>query len=235
MYKLICNDVIVDVLKEVKYIRYLSKYNKFVLTDKSSAHGVYGSDNKTIYIFEGKLDCPQNNHWKIVKMQKINDDEYLNLYDKLLNKILVQSNLAKLYVERQEKIKEMSAACNETIISGVSVRLSDGYYHNFRLTVEDQLNLLSIDSEIRSGVQSFIYHETNKTCKIFTADDMKKVIETATKFRNSHTTYFNILKHCINSMNNTNEIQSVYYGIDISELNPSSEIQTLLKEVQYVK
>ena len=50
MFKIIYNDIVIDIIKTVTWVRCLKKSKRIVNTDKSSAHGFYGSDNK--YAFE---------------------------------------------------------------------------------------------------------------------------------------------------------------------------------------
>ena len=229
MFKVIYNDIVIDLLETVKWVRCLKKSGRIVNTDKSSAHGFYGSDNKTVYIMEGKY-CPPDKNFKLVRLQPINEAEYKELYDKLLNKVLIQANLVKLRETKIAKINELSEICNKTITDGISVLFNDGYYHKFRLTLEDQINIEALRAQVDAGATKLIYHETNKVVELFDADDIKRLIQAANKHRLYHTTYFNILKHCINNMYNTDEVNRVQYGDSIDLFDVSDDIKRLLKE-----
>ena len=229
MFKVIYEDKIIDLIKDIIWVRCLKKSGKIVNTDKSSAHGFYGSDNKTVFILEGKY-CPPDRNFKQVRLLRISKEEYEELYDKLLNKVLIQANLIKLREAKEAKIAELSQQCNEQIVTGVSVLFNDGYYHNFRLTVEDQLNIELLKTQLAAGAQQLLYHETNEVVRLFDADDIQRLIDAATKHRLYHTTYFNILKYCINNMYNTDEVNNVHYGDDIQNMNAPKELITLLKE-----
>ena len=111
----------------------------------------------------------------------------------------------------------MSRSCFEVITNGIDVELSDGNTYHFSLTVEDQLNLITISSMISEGQSTLPYHADGEQCVFFSADDMLKVIETATNFKTYHTTYFNSLKTYILALETIDEIKSVYYGVDIPE------------------
>ena len=45
---------------------------------------------------------------------------------------------------RAHKTKRMSEECNNAIVKGIFVVLSDELVHHFELQVEDQINLLSL-------------------------------------------------------------------------------------------
>lgn len=116
-YKLMNNDIVMDLLKEIHYIRYLPKSKRWVLTDSFSAQGVMGSDYETIYYLEDKANTAEEKHIK-VRVEKINEKEYYrlaeevalrkkeneNLYNEISNlknqldqqNILLQQILAKL-------------------------------------------------------------------------------------------------------------------------------------------
>ena len=47
MYKVIWENKIIDVIDKPRYVRYIKRADKFVLTDVSSAHGIYSSNNKS--------------------------------------------------------------------------------------------------------------------------------------------------------------------------------------------
>lgn len=229
MYKVVYNDLIVDVLNEIRYVRYIEQFDRVVNTDPTSAHGFYGSDGKTVYILEGN-SCPQGKPWKVISLQPISETEYEKLENLLLNNAVVNSNNVLLNDAKEKKISELSKECNNAIVNGVSVLFEDGLYHNFRLTVEDQLNLTFLDNLIKEGKEKILYHETNKQIQYFSADDIKQLIKAAQAHIQYHTTYFNILKHCIHNMYNIEEIRNIQYGVNVNELDISDEMKNLFKE-----
>lgn len=233
MYKLITRNVVVDVLETVKYARWLKRSQRFVLTDRTSAHGVYGSDNKTVYLLEGS-NCPQVLPNTVVKMIQITESEFTRLKSLLHGKVTVDANTILLNRAKEEKLQELSKNCKSAIESGVSVVFSDNMSHSFRLTIEDQLNLWALEKEIQSGSLAVLYHETGKTCKMYRASDILKLIQAADLHKKHHTTYYNILKHCINNMYSKEEVDRMYYGIPLEDLPMTDEVQYLVKEQHIV-
>ena len=79
MYKVIYNNEVIDVVTTLKYRRFLEASNKAVSTDRCSAHGIVGSNNKDIYAFEGY----GTESWPEVSIIEISETEYTELSRKL--------------------------------------------------------------------------------------------------------------------------------------------------------
>ena len=75
------------------------------------------------------------------------------------------------------------------------------------LTTEDQINLMIIENQLLSGESSFIYHATNKPCRIYTKDDMLKII------------------------NGSNNIKSFMWKDRIIELSKLNNLDIVLKKI----
>ncbi|MDY4495025.1 MAG: hypothetical protein SPE24_09165 [Erysipelotrichaceae bacterium] len=126
------------------------------------------------------------------------------------------------------KSAEMSATCNKIITNGFDVILSDGENHHFSLTIQDQLNLITLSSMVAAGETVIPYHADGELCKGYSVEDITTIINTATSFKTYHVTYFNSLKVYIDSMNDINEVNNVVYGIDIPEEYQSDVLKQLL-------
>ena len=123
---------------------------------------------------------------------------------------------------KTQKISEMSTACNTTITNGFDVDLSTGKEH-FSLKVEDQLNLFGKQAQISQNVSTinegkgYEYHQDGEYCKYYSLEDMLLIINTATAYKSYHTTYCNSLFRWIEQMNTKEDVNTVYYGIEIPE------------------
>lgn len=193
-------------------MRYLPKAKRAVLTDKTSANCVLASDNKQKYHIQG-TPYPEGCDYKTVTFVLITEEEYNKLSILLKEGNLICADESTLKSIRAEKIKEMSEECHQAIIGGVSVMFSDNQLHHFALTIEDQINLLSLKLQIDSGVKEVVYHETNCLCKTYKAQDILLLIDSAEKHKAYHTTYFNALKHYINGLYDIEQIKKIEYGI----------------------
>jgi len=214
MYKVVYKNIVIDVLKDLKYMRFLPKSKHVVMTDKSSANCVLSSDKSEKYHVNG-MPYPDGSDYKTVSLVKISESEYNKLYDLLKNGSSICDNEILLNNTRKKKIEEMSNACNKAIVDGVTVVFSDNKPHHFRLTIEDQLNLISLKSLIDSGHQEILYHETDSLCKTYIAEDILLLIKISEEHKLYHTTYFNRLKHHIRNLYDLEQIRSIEYGVKI--------------------
>lgn len=215
MYKVIYNDVLIDLMEEIKYARYLTKAGHAVVTDRTSANCIFGSDGITLYHVKG-FPFPTGKTLKTVTITKISEIEYKKLQEEfnLNSTSIVDRGVINL---KQKKVKECRELCNKRILEGIRVWLSDGKEHHFELTLEDQLNLLEIRYLLNTGMDSFIYHETGGICKEFSKEDMIKIIDASFIHKQNELQYFNKLKAYINSLNNITEICNCNYGMQLKD------------------
>lgn len=230
MYKVMSNGLVVDVLQTIKWIRFLHKFDDVIVTDKTSADGFYGSDNKTIYRLEGKY-CPPNKTYKLGTLVAINQSEYQELASQLLTTNWKGVDLDKLTQIRNSKISQLSAACNAEICKGIRIKLSDQLYHSFSLSTEDQQNINSLYLSVLEGATKGLYHEDGKLCQYFTDSDIRLLFKAVQKHIKYHTTYFNLLKTRILEMTSPAEIQSLYYGVDLVDLHLDGDRLKLMEDI----
>lgn len=125
------------------------------------------------------------------------------------------------------KIKEMSAACNKTIEDGFYIELNGEICH-FSLTVQDQLNLITLSSMVAQGLEQIPYHADGELCKFYTPEEINSIVERATYYKTYHITYYNALKSYIKSLNDINTISKITYGIEIPEKYQTEVLKSLL-------
>ena len=98
---------------------------------------------------------------------------------------------------RSSKISELKRDCNKAITNGVDIKLSDGETRHFSMSLEDQINLLTM---------AYLADES-----VYSADDMKTIIAETNAFKNSHIAKFKKLKDRVNSLNTIQEVSAVNY------------------------
>lgn len=225
MYKIIQEGKVIDVVRNPSFIKFLPS-GHIAITDKSSAQGIVGSDAKTVYSFSYNTDRTE----PVVKIDKISLNEFNRLQSLLNSEKKLSKAERELLAIREAKIAVLSEACKENITNGFSVILRDGNKYCFRLTAEDQINLLNLENQLSNGVDTFIYHSTNSPCRVFVRDDMKKIINTYRKHTLYHTTYFNVAKQYINSLTDIEKINAFSYGVDVSTSIKESAVRKILQD-----
>lgn len=74
MYKIIYQNMIIDVVKKLKYCKHLQHANRTLLCDKTSANCIVSSDGSQVYHIKGTLAMPDK--YKSVEIVEIDKDEY---------------------------------------------------------------------------------------------------------------------------------------------------------------
>ena len=159
MYKIIQNNKVVDILKVPCFVSFL-RSGHIAITDKTSAQGVVGSDGITIYSF--KTDVHKDAQFAII--EEITLEEFSRLQSLLNSGQEPSADAEALTNAKLTTIKRLSALCKNKITSGFSVKLSDGKEYGFKLTTEDQLNLMAIENRLNAGEKTFIYHFVVARC-----------------------------------------------------------------------
>lgn len=225
MYSIIYESNIIDVVQNPTFIKVLPS-GHVAFTDKASANGIVGSDEKTIYGFE-----PVNKkNTKVVTINKISENEFNRLKSLLNSGKNVTANFDVLAATIDKVIKNLSDTCNNKIVEGFSVRLSDGKKHNFRLTYEDQINLLNLENQLGSGIYTFVYHATGEPCKIFTREEVLKIVKAYRKHILYHTTYFNVAKQYVKSLVDIDKVKAFTYGDNVLNAVKDDTLKQILKD-----
>lgn len=106
MYKIIENNQIIDVMKDLHFVKYLPKTKKSIIIDERQANGVLSSNNSVIYHIEGTPKVfPEET--KTVNYCKIDLEEYERLTQQLKanNELLERVNeLEKALRDLQKKL-----------------------------------------------------------------------------------------------------------------------------------
>ena len=79
-----------------------------------------------------------------------------------------------LPIVRAAKLKEISIACNETIVNGVDLTL-DGETVHFNLSTEDQANIANLFRVVELGGTEFPYQADGGVCRIYTASEIATI------------------------------------------------------------
>lgn len=228
-YMVIQDKTIIDVLTNISYVRTQVVHNRLMVCNKEYAEGILSSDNNTIWYVSDLIE-ENTKDYPTVTLIEIDEDRYNTLKNILdLNETVEYENpeesgmddepsedeVITIEFVREAKITEMSNACNNKIVSGFDIVLSDGKSHHFDFTLEEQANFMFLKSSIDAGQTSIPYHAKNELCRFFSSEEILQIIEMGVNIKTYETTYFNSLKQYILSLKQIEEIRAVYYGMDI--------------------
>lgn len=133
---------------------------------------------------------------------------------------------------KAKKIAEMNSAQQSVIQNGVNVTLSDGTVEHFTLTDHDQTSLTGLQTQVVAGVEQIPWHTSDNTehCKYYANADMAIITQTALQYVSYHVTYFRDLRIYINTLENKEDVEAVYYGIAIPEEYQSEPLKDMLAQ-----
>ncbi len=225
MYKIIKEGKVIDVIKCADFIRFLPG-GQVIRTSEDLAEGIIGSDYQTIYSFGSTI----NTKAIVITLEKVSTEEFNRLQSLLNSKQDISVDEQALAQAKENVVKSLSDTCKNEIIAGFSVKLLDGKIYSFKLTTEDQLNLLSIENQLNTGAKVFVYHATGLPCRVFTRDDMVKIIKAYRAHVLYHTTYFNAAKQYISSLVSIDKINSFSYGTNIAGIVKDPTLHKILQD-----
>lgn len=220
-YKLLDNkNNIVTISAKAAFYKYSKSNNRLISVKRDVAD--IAIINGRQYKLQG-INSPEDITYSIID---ISEEEYNELQARIDDKPAVIS----LYLKRtrEEKIAELCSVCQQKIIEGCSITLSKGIEH-FKFTNEDQININRLMSSIQlSKLNKVLYHSTGNKVDYYSVSDFTKIYNAMNKHITYHTTYFNLLKNCINNMYNPQEIKDIQYGY---KLGDPKDIE-LLKQIR---
>ena len=132
---------------------------------------------------------------------------------------------------RTQKLQEVGEACRQIIHAGVDVVLPDDTVEHFSLKEEDQINLFGKQAQLVSGAEKLEYHQDSHPCRYYTAEEVQAIITAAMQHVSYHTTYCNSLNMWIAGATTTEELNTIFYGVDIPEEYQSEVLKDYLVAV----
>lgn len=232
-YKLTSDGKVIDVLDGATWVT-TGKHGYPIICGADKALGVVSSNGSAIYSISGTDGIHKNDI--VVSVVDIDEEEYEKLYALLgLGADVSDNGLDAEFPHENEPeqeeicedttlsevkricIEKLSDSCQKAIFSGFDIELQGGETEHFTLTIEDQLNLISLSTLAASGQKAIPYHADGKLCKYYSAEDILAIAAKATELKMYHTSYFNSLKNWVESMTDISKIYSVVYGDSVPD------------------
>lgn len=128
---------------------------------------------------------------------------------------------------QQDKLVALSTACNQAITNGMDVETTEGIEH-FSLEETDQINLTTAVSAIEQGAKGYPYHADKKLCRMFTAEEIKSIAESATAHKLYNTTLCNHLLMLARRATTTAELDAITYSADCLPIDLAENMKKVL-------
>ena len=241
MYKILYNNITIDVMRKIKYCKYLQRSARTILTDAVSANCIVSSNGSEVYHLAGTPSMPEG--YKSVMIVPIGKAEYEYLTSLIAKGQPIEADLISA---REKKISEMSEASEATIHAGTNITLSDGVTYHFSFTDQDQsqIGLLTITAKTAAMLEmlgqatnetgkDYPWHPDGGDCIFYSREDMITVGTAMQNYITYHNSYFHALRNYIQSMNNPLKISEITYGIEVPKMYCGDVYQTVLSEEKY--
>lgn len=225
MYKILYNNITIDVMKKIVYCKYLHS-GRTLRTDRTSANCIVSSDGSQVYHLVGTPVLPKG--YKSVEIVPIEKKEY----DYLCSLITKGQHLDIDLIEtRKVKIAEMSQASEDMIHQGTDITLSDGKTYHFSFSDQDQYQIGFLATSAKTAQmleimglptnetgEDYPWHADGGDCIFYSRQDMITIGAAMNSYIVYHNSYFHALRNYINNMNNPLEILKVAYGIHVPKI-----------------
>lgn len=113
---------------------------------------------------------------------------------------------------RNEKLAELSAACEAAINAGTKVKFSDGSERVVTYDIKDQTNVKELFDAVRMGAPAYLFHTPSGDCMMYSAADIIAMYSTLAGYKTAQLTYHNKLKKYVESLGSVPSIKAVQYG-----------------------
>lgn len=222
MYKVLYNNITIDVLKKPIYCRYLPS-GRTLRTDKVSANCIVSSDGSGFYHLVGTPALPDE--YKSVELIEIDRDEYDYLQSLVTEGKPIDIDLCQA---RDTKIEEMSAMSERIIHAGTDITLSDGVTYHFSFSDQDQFQIGFLATAAKNAQmlesmglptnetgKDYPWHADGGDCIFYSREDMITIGSTMQNYITYHNSYFHALRNYIQDMHNPLKIMEIKYGVEV--------------------
>lgn len=120
-------------------------------------------------------------------------------------------DLKKAYINdyRNTKIMMLKGICNSVITMGI-----DYNNEHYSLNSEDQMNISRLASIAKDDEDKtpLIYHADGEECRVYTKHEIIELSNKMNAWISYNTTYYNLMKQYINTIDNVDDIPSINYN-----------------------
>ena len=237
MYKVLYNNITIDVIKKPIYCRYIPNTKRTLRTDKVSANCIVSSDGEQVYHIVGTPSLPEG--YKSVELIQIEKEEYDYLCSLITKGEPIDVDLIEA---RKNKIAEMSQASEDIIHKGTDITLSDGKTYHFSFSDQDQYQIGFLATSAKTAQmleimglstnetgKDYPWHADGGDCIFYSRQDMITIGTAMQNYITYHNSYFHALRNYINEMNNPLKIMEIQYGVEVPALYRGDVYKTVME------
>jgi len=107
MIKILHNNLIIDINKNEKYVKYNPQTKRLISCEKDFANGILGSDDDTVYHLAGKINNFPT-EVKTVNVQIISEEEYERLSTEIILKNTERADLKKEVDDLKQMVQQQN-------------------------------------------------------------------------------------------------------------------------------
>lgn len=235
MYKILYNNIPIDVIKDIIYCRYISNMKRTLRSDIVSANCIVSSDGSEIYHISGTTSMPEE--YKSVIVVPIEKREY-DYLQSLVEKGEIPAE--DLLTARVNKIAEVSEASEKTIHAGTDITLSDGNTYHFSFSDQDQFQIGFLATSAKTAQmletmglptnetgKDYPWHADGGDCIFYSRQDMITIGTTMQNYITYHNSYFHALRNYIQSLTSALRIVELKYGVEVPQMYWGDVYQTI--------
>lgn len=198
----------------VYYIYYEYNWEKYVTrqfsSEKDNISDCYlvcsGKGKK--YRFPEALDIVDENG--LYNYQLV-DNQIVKISKEDKDKILEINRQNAYNATLENKIKELTNACQSVIVAGIVYN-----EEHYSYTVTDQNNISNLVSMARTTGMNVPYHSDKSLCRLYTPEDIYNIYILQEINVTSNTTYLNQLKAYVYTLTDIKDVQVVQYGQELT-------------------
>ena len=212
-YKVIKNKEFIGVGTTLNLRKFQKKHQIILICDETQVQYIWLDDvfYRANWMWPETTDSIKYEMADVIRIEKDEYDLLLNAVETNEEIVIEEAPIVEetpIVVEeptidfvRSSKILELKHCCNKAITNGVDVKLSDGETRHFSMSLEDQINLLTM---------AYLSDES-----VYSTDDMKTIITETNSFKNQHIAKFKQLENRVNSLNTIQEVSAVNYHEEV--------------------
>ena len=222
-YKILINSNYIGVATTNDFRRYQTKHSIIIISDKNSVQ--YIAHDEVLYHDNWMRPINSDDYtYEIANVIEIDEEEYtiLKNAEENNNVVVPEMNAKKsqkqsedvdvnqLSYVKEAKINKLRADCQNAIVSGFDLELSDGEMHHFSMELTDQMEISRLVANGNTG--NVPYHADGEKYKYYSFADILNIYNTMNDWKLYNTSYFSDLKNYINALRSINKIDGIKYG-----------------------